>query len=378
MITKQPEVQIVPKVQQGLAITHDVRMRQAQAEMFARYHLAAMVPRDWHAVEAKLMIDCDNPDFAAEAFYSKPTGSGRQEGLSIRFAERALQHMRNLSVDVSPDMEDDWSVHHRVTVIDLESNTPTSETFKVEKTVERSSVKDTDTVLSQRTNSQGQTVYLISATEDQMLTKVRAQSSKAKRNLICALIPADVRLRCLERCQAVFKDKQSKDPAAATKDIVAAFIGIGVDVPELKEYLGKSPQSATPAQVAELRSIYVLIRDGDLTWQDALEAKRELEAAKGSKAEFVAQKQKEKEKQKAKRGTQPAGNAATPAPRRGRSAAAGTDTATDAGAGTGAATTPDAAAAPAPPKPRANRRGDDDDASDAGGASDQSSNPAGA
>ncbi len=379
-LTKQPEVQVLqksPSTTQGLAITHDVRIRQAQAEVFARYNLAMMVSRDWTAVEAKLLSDCDNPDFAEEAFYTKPAGKERIEGLTIRFAERAIQHMRNIQCDTSPEMEDEFSVHYRTTVVDLESNSPTSETFKVEKTVERKYVKDGDTVISQRTNSQGETTYLVPATEDQLNTKLRAQASKVKRTLVLALIPADTRTKCFARCKAVALDKESKDPAAATKGIVAAFIGIGVDVPDLKEYLGKSPASATPAQVVDLRSLFGLIRDGEMTWQDVMDAKREREADQGSKAEFVAKKQKERENKKAGRqAPQPAANAA-PAQRRGRAAATPkppTDgPAADTTAQAAGDTKPDAPPPP-PPKPRASRRGDDDEAA----TTDPASNPASA
>jgi hypothetical protein len=373
VLAKQPEVQVLQRsaaTPQGLAITHDVRIRQASAEIFARYNLAMMTQRDWVAVEAKLMLDCDNPEFAKEAFYSKPAGRDKIEGLSIRFAERARQYMRNVQVDTSPEMEDDFSVHYRTTVIDLESNIPESETFKVEKTVERRGVNEGDTVISQRTNSSGHTVYLIPATEDQLNTKLRAQISKVKRTLLLALVPADVRSRCLSRCKEVSLGEDKRDPAAATKSIVSAFISIGIDVPDLKDYLGKTVASATPEQVTDLRSIYALIREGEMTWQDVMDAKREREAEQGSKAEFVARKQKERADKKNKRNTTAAAGGNAPAPRRARGAAAA-----------GAAPPPDAAAAAAatntastptdaPPKPRASRRGGDEGAPPPAGGGD--------
>ena len=365
VLAKQPEVQVLQRsnaTPQGLAITHDVRIRQASAEMFARYNLAMMTQRDWSAVEAKLMLDCDNPEFAKEAFYSKPAGRDKIEGLSVRFAERARQHMRNIQVDTSPEMEDEYSVHYRTTVIDLESNIPESETFKVEKTVERRSVKEGDTVISQRTNSAGDVVYLIPATEDQLNTKLRAQISKVKRTLLLALVPADVRARCFARCKEVAENENAKDPAAATKSIVSAFISIGIDVPDLKEYLGKAVASATPAQVTDLRSIYALIRDGEMTWQDVMDAKKEREADQGTKAAFVAKKQKEREEKRGNK-NKPAD---APAPRRPRGAAsAPATTATQTGEAGAGTTTPGSTTettTPTPPKPRASRRGSDEEA----------------
>lgn len=336
-------------VPQGLAITHDVRMRQAQAQIMSQYQMALMLPRVWESISAKLLLACDNPDFAKEAYYKKPAGREFIEGLSVRFAEHALTLMRNIAVDCSPEMEDEFSAHYRITVLDIESNTPSSETFKVDKTVERQYVADGDTILSQRTNSQGKAVFLVPSTEDQFNTKLRAQMSKVRRTLILALIPAEIRSACLERCKDIAGKSDSVDPAGEAKRIIMAFVSIGIDVPDLKEYLGKSPANATPKEVESLRLTYSLIRDGEITWRDVMNAKAEREADQGSKAAFVAQKEKEKAAAK---------NKATKPPR-----VAGTERA--ARGGDKQATPPATDATPAaktetPKAPRASRRDEED------------------
>ncbi len=336
-------------VPQGLSITHDVRMRQAQAQIMSQYQMALMLPRVWESISAKLLLACDNPDFAKEAYYKKPAGREFIEGLSVRFAEHALTLMRNISVDCSPEMEDEFSAHYRVTVLDIESNTPSSETFKVEKTVERQFVSDGDTIISQRTNSQGRPVFLIPATEDQFNTKLRAQMSKVRRTLLLALIPAEIRSACLERCKAVVATEDAKDPAGEAKRIIMAFIGVGIDVPDLKEYLGKSPANATPKEVESLRLTFGLIRDGEITWRDVMAAKAEREAEQGSKAAFVAQKEKEKA---AKAKTKPPrAGAAEKAPR------GGNKPPTEAKGDAATTTTPEAPARAT----RASRRDDDEE-----------------
>jgi len=338
-------------VPQGLAITHDVRLKQAQAQIMAQYHMALMLPRSWESINAKLLLACDDPSFAREAYYKKPAGRDVLEGLSIRFAERAHQIMRNVSVETTPEMEDDFSVHYRMTVLDLESNTPESETFKVEKTVERRFVADGDTIISERTNSGGEKVFLIPATEDQLNTKLRAIKSKVKRQLILAMIPAEVKTACLERCKAVAANEDSKDPAGEAKRIIMAFISIGIDVPDLKEYLGKSPANATAKEVESLRLTYGLIRDGEITWKDVMSAKAEREAEQGSKAAFVAQKEKERAAKKPKATGQGGGERAPRGSKTGGKAAAATPAP--------AAGTKDEP--PAATKPRANRRDDDEE-----------------
>lgn len=357
LVTATPST-MQSSVPPGLAITYDVRMRQAQAEMLSRYQLAVMLPRQWESVCAKLLLACDNPDFAREAYYSKPAGRDNIEGLSIRFAEEAQRLMRNISVECAPEMEDELSVHYRMTVTDLESNTPESETFKVDKSVERHSYQEGTTVLSTRTNSSGKLVYLIPATEDQINTKLRAQKAKVKRSLILSILPADVKVQCLARCKVV-ANGDLKDPAAAAKSIVMAFISIGIDVPDLKEYLGKSPANATAKEVEALRGIFALVREGELTWGDIMAAKREREEEQGSKAAFVAQKQKERESNKAR--NKPPAAARVP---RGSSKAAGGAPA-GAPAGAAAAGSGGGAAATETAKPaRASRRGDDEEEGD--------------
>ena len=352
-------------VPQGLAITQDVRLRQAQAEMMSRMQMALVLPRSWEAVGSKLLAACDNPDFAREAYYSKPAGRDNIEGLSIRFAELAHRIMRNIAIDTTPENEDDLSVHYRMTVTDLESNTPSSETFKVEKTVERRGVRDGDTVLSQRTNASGEKVFLIPATEDQLNTKLRAQAAKVRRTLILAMVPAEIKVQCLAKCKKIANDSDAKDPAGPSKSIIGAFLSIGIEVSDLKEYLGKSPASTTAKEVEGLRGIYSLLRDGEMTWADVMDAKRERDQKKGSAAAFVA------EKQKQRAGRKPAAakpEAQAAAPKKPRGAQAAQSPAGGTAAPAGAATPP-----AEPTKPRTSRRDDDDD--DAPDSSPPSSQP---
>lgn len=355
----------------GLQITQEARLRTAQAETFARFHLALVLPRNMLDVSTKLLAACDNPDFAKTAFYRKP-GSPPVEGLSVRFAELAHQLMRNISIDCSPEMEDEFSVHYRMTITDLESNTPTSETFRVNKTVERRSCKEGDSVLGQRTNSTGETVYLLPATEDQMTTKVNAQKSKVKRTLILALVPAEVRAQCLTKCKEIAGSSDKKDPASAVKGIVTSFLSIGIDVPDLKEYLGKSPQAAVEKDIEELRGIYAMLRDGELTWADVIEAKRERDAAKGSKTAFVDAKLKERADKKKKKAADAAKAASGPAAgaeraqRQPRAQAEPPAEAAAADKSKGGAATKPPKEDPAPPRARASRRGGETQETDGG------------
>lgn len=349
-------------VPQQLAITQDARMRQVQAEVISRYQLALMIPRNWLDVSSKLKAACSVSHFAALAIYSKPLGGGSNaEGLSIRFAELALQHMRNVSIDTSVEMEDAFSAHYRMIITDLEANVTASETFKVEKTVERRHVREGDLVLSERLNSGGEKVHLLAATEDQFLTKVRSQQARVRRNLILSLLPAELRTECFQLCQATLEKGAHSDPQATIKELVACFLAIGIDVADLKAYLGKSPQSMAAVDIQELRGIYPLLRDGEITWDDALAARRERTQAKTPRAEFVQEKQKARAQRRTAAAPPPAGDAPKGGKGR-RAAAAAAAKEPEAAAASGGATRDSApATAAAPAAPRASRRGGEDD-----------------
>ena len=59
-----------------------------------------------------------------------------------------------------------------------------------------------------------------------------------------------------------------------------AFVSMGIEVSDLKEYLGKSPSGATAPEIEKLRITYALIRDGEMTWSDVMAAKVERDVAK--------------------------------------------------------------------------------------------------
>jgi hypothetical protein len=321
----------------GFNLTQDVRLKQAQAEMMARYQMALAYPRDRLAIHNELVRACSNTDFAIASVYSKPRAGGKNdEGLSIRFAEFVYSILRNVSLDIAPESETEEDIAYRMTFNDLESNSPVSEVFKISKVVERKKKPD-DAEYPSRFNSKGELVYLVPATEQDLYSKYRSVASRVRRQLILQILPPDLRVQCFELCKATKLSSKSFDPDSDIKNLLTSFREIGVDPSDLKSYLGHAVPSSSPAEIDELRGIFVLIREGEATWADVMEARR-AEAPAGSRADFVAKK-KEERKQKAAR-----------APRAARGAAAAATPAD----GAPAATEP---AKPETTAPRANRRG---------------------
>lgn len=249
---------------------------RAKAEVEARFVIALQRPRNILDARARILDACRRPAFAAGALYKKPVGSKKVagewrqetlEGLSIRFAETAIQAMRNIVSDTSLVWEDETKRSVKVTVTDLESNLTYSKDITVEKTVERRKLKDGQAAISERVNSYGDKVYLVAATEDEIAQKISAQESKIIRNCGLRLIPQDI----LDEAQSAIRETLSKggsDPKAEIKKVCDAFRSIGVGPVELVGYLGHSLETVSPSEIADLRAVFSAIRDGEASWAD--------------------------------------------------------------------------------------------------------------
>jgi len=245
---------------------------QARAHVEAHYWLARNQPRDWDDVRTLLLKDCERPAFAEQARYHKPVGKGI-EGPSIRFVEAAIRAMGNVDVAAPVVFSDEHKRIVRVTVVELERNIPYSKDVVIEKTVERQN-KTGRNVIGERTNSEDKTIYIVEATDDEIANKEGALVSKAIRTLGLRLLPADILEECMDAVIATQAKKDQSDPDAARKRILDAYAALGVMPSELKIYLGHDLDKMTPAELQTLRGLYAAIRDGETTWQAALEERR--------------------------------------------------------------------------------------------------------
>lgn len=257
---------------------------QVKALVEARYTVAMHRPRDMDQVRERLLKECKRPSFAEVARYNKPIGKG-VVGPSIRFAEAAIRCMGNVVIDETTTYDDDEKRIIQVSVTDLEANVPYSTSVTVEKTVERSSAKKDDEVLRQRTNSKGYPVYILRATEDDILNKKNALLSKAIRTLALRLVPGDLTDECMDQVVATQKAKDAADPDAARKKLLDAFTALNVSVPDLKAYLGVDLDKISPAELIELRALHAAIRDGETTWRAAMESRHPTEQKAGRMAD---------------------------------------------------------------------------------------------
>lgn len=250
---------------------------QVQATVQIRTMVALSRPRDWDLVRQRMLKECARPSFCESALYSKPVGNTKVEGFSIRFAEALARNVGNLTTETVVVDESPESIQLRVVTTDLESNSSWSTDVSVKKTIERRKPKEGQTVISSRRNSAGDLVYLIEASDDEMLVKQNMLISKAARNNIVRLCPGDILDDCEEKIKAVLRARTKEDPDAERKRIFDKFGEFGVEPPQIKEFLGHDvgPGQISLAELDELRKIYTGLAQRETTWADVVRMKAE-------------------------------------------------------------------------------------------------------
>jgi len=271
LVAALPQSQML--VQSGGETASQAVASQARALVEARYVIALKNPRDIDVVRERLVKECRRPSFAAVARYHKPIGKG-VTGPSIRFAEAAIRCMGNITVETMTVYDDREKRIVRVAVTDLEANVPYSQDVTIDKSVERRKPKADDVIIRTRTNSYGEQVSLIEATEDDILNKQNALISKAVRTLGLRLVPGDLIDEAMWLVVETQKKADAQDPDAAKIRLFDSFGEIGIRVEQIKDYVGHDCTTLTPKEMTELRGLYRAINDGEATWAEATDQKK--------------------------------------------------------------------------------------------------------
>ncbi|WP_314295888.1 hypothetical protein [Acinetobacter schindleri] len=279
MLMQQPQAMV------QIETASNVLAAQAKAQIEARYMVAMSRPRDWDRVRQDLKKECSRPSFAnnTSTYYKKPVGGGSVTGLGIRFAEVAIRCMTNVLVETTMIFEDEQKEIHRVSVTDLESNTTYPQDVKINKTVERQNSAGRE-IVSERINSQNKKVFVVVATEDEMLNKRNSAISKAIRNSALRIIPGDLQDEMEQLILQVRQTGLREDPELYKKQIIDSFANIGVTVANLSAYLGCPVAQCSPAQIEDLRLVFGAIKTGETTWQAVMANKEEEDISNGKKS----------------------------------------------------------------------------------------------
>lgn len=252
-----------------------------KARIQAAYIMSYQKPRNIDQARAKILKMCEIPEFAEKVEYSKPIGGKKVKGLSIRAAEAFLALYENILSEAQLLFEDDNIKRIRISALDLEGNTQFSRDISIKKTVERKFKKNReDDYISERQNSYGETVYLLRATEDEVLVKESAYVSKFIRTEGLRLIPADIKEEAIKKTRSVLAKRDKEDPNAAKKRIMDAFSGLNIWPKDLEKYLRHSVDTISASEIADLRTVYSAIETGEASWHDYVSQKFEPPKAK--------------------------------------------------------------------------------------------------
>ncbi|HDM78826.1 MAG TPA: hypothetical protein ENG51_20545, partial [Deltaproteobacteria bacterium] len=243
-----------------------------RARIQSAYVMALHKPRNVDQARMNILKACKRPAFAERVEFTKPVGKTEIRGPSIRFAELALREWRNILTETQIVYEDENVRRIKVYVTDLESNSTHSEEIVIEKTVERKNPKDRE-IVGERTNSKGEKVYIVRATEDELHNKEAALVSKAIRNQGLRLIPSDIIDEAIETARNTLRNRDARDPDAAKKAVLDAFAEINVSPQDLEDYLGHKLDIVSPLELEKVRAIYRSIRDGEAQWIDYIKEK---------------------------------------------------------------------------------------------------------
>jgi hypothetical protein len=241
---------------------------QAKTQVEARYMVAMRQPRSLFQFRAKLLDACKRPRFAATSRYAKPVGKEKIVGWSIRFAEECARCLGNLLIESAVIYDDPQIRLVRVMVTDLEANLTYPTDVTVAKTVERRFLQKGQVALKTRTNSSGQPVHIVEATDDDILNKQNALVSKAIRTAVLRVVPGDILEEAEEEVARTVRSDDAKDPGTKAKQIADAFYSYGVMPGQLEKLLGKSLAQVSPAEVTMMRTWITAIKDGEASWRD--------------------------------------------------------------------------------------------------------------
>jgi hypothetical protein len=260
----------------------------------AHYLMAERHPRDWMDVRAAMLRHCARPRFAEVSRYAKPIGNEQingqwvakhAKGFTVRFAETLSQEMGNVKPETAVTFEDDMIRIIRISVTDLEKNIPRSREVTIAKAVEKRGKKKKGTkgdewlppegreVISQRINSYGEPTYLVKATDDEIRNRVNSEESKTQRDLTYKLCPRDILEDCEDKILETLAAEDKRDPEVAVKKLLDRFDEFGLKPSDLQTYIGKPVKQWNETDRQVLRELGAAIRDGQVTFDEALKAK---------------------------------------------------------------------------------------------------------
>lgn len=230
-----------------------VEMHRAAAEVEAAVIVAQRVPRDMARAEAEMREECSRFRLADRAFYAV---QNRGSGPSVHLARALARVFGNIQYGVKELSRDDARGESEIEAFawDVQTNVRSTRSFIVphQKMVKpkggggpaaRSPLTDLHDIYLNNQNI----------------------GARAVRECIFTALPVWFTDLAEDLCRETLKNGDGKPLSAQVDDMVAAFGGIGVRLPQMETRLKRKRGSWTPQDVAEMRVVFRSIQRGETT-----------------------------------------------------------------------------------------------------------------
>ena len=230
-----------------------------EAEIKAAIVLARQFPRVEAASYNAIIRACDRASFAEAATYRFPRGGQQIEGPSVDLAREMARSWKNIRWGLRIVSEDERRMHIKGFAYDMENNNYVEMEDKFAKLVQR------------KNRTTGKTDW-VQPDERDLRELVNRRGAILVRNAILQLIPPDVTedavLRAKETMRKAAAGEVKQDRQSAIRRLVGAFDGLGVSPAMLEGYLQHSLEIVTEKEIADLRSVWKSISDGNSRRED--------------------------------------------------------------------------------------------------------------
>lgn len=221
-----------------------------QYEIQSAIIVARRFPRNEDAAFEKLMKACKRTSFAEDASYSFPRGTQNVTGPSVNLAREAARVWGNIRHGCVIVRDDEESRQIQGWAWDLETNTKVSAEDDFMKRVYRKKegwIKPDERDLRELTNRRAAILV---------------------RNCILQILPKDLIEDAQSSCVETLHSKAAQDPDGERKKIILAFSTLNVTPAMLEARLKHPLAECSPKEIAELRTIYKSVADGNSTWAE--------------------------------------------------------------------------------------------------------------
>jgi hypothetical protein len=230
---------------------HAVRARE-QSEAQTQVFLALQKPRSDAAVYAKIMAQCERPNFAERSEYRYPRGGKAITGPSVYIAREVARIWGNIRYGVQIIYSDAQMVRLRGFAHDYETNV-------------RDELEDDVQKIIQRKQSDGSTKW-IDADEREFRELRNKCGAILVRNCILSILPSDLIDDAISQCRKTNKKAASGSLGQSREDqirkLTVAFSKLGVSAAQLEKWATRKLSELTAEQITELRQIHSALKDG--------------------------------------------------------------------------------------------------------------------